>query len=164
MANLPYRPPSIPTPMQHAGQCQNHSAPGRDQSAWDCSPRGILTSKDPVLICENGTIIGLAAHRLHLFGEIPESIGSVSSLVYVNLGPNQFHGTIPDSLGRLERLEYLYLDHNRLQGQMPHSLFGSSTLYWSWTWYLSRSDVRSSSSRPANELSSPSTSPSFSGL
>lgn len=55
-------------------------------------------------------------------GEIPEEIGQLRSLHFLNFSRNAFTGSIPSSMGKLEQLESLDLSVNNLQGQIPTQL------------------------------------------
>lgn len=55
-------------------------------------------------------------------GEIPDAIGDLRSLTYLNLSHNALTGTIPKSLGNMEVLEVLDLSKNQLTGVMPEEL------------------------------------------
>jgi Leucine-rich repeat (LRR) protein len=63
----------------------------------------------------------------NLVGEIPTSIGSMSSLRWLNLSGNQFEGSIPTSLSNISTLEVLDLAKNNLSGKIPQEL---SNLHW----------------------------------
>ncbi|KAL8532365.1 hypothetical protein ACS0TY_008818 [Phlomoides rotata] len=52
-------------------------------------------------------------------GEIPNSLFSVSTLVRVNLGDNNFSGPISPSFNKLTRLATLYLQNNHFSGPIP---------------------------------------------
>ncbi|XP_047964818.1 receptor like protein 22-like [Salvia hispanica] len=54
--------------------------------------------------------------------EIPEEIGYLSSLVYLNLSHNTLTSTIPRSLGNMEALEALDLSVNQLTEMIPVEL------------------------------------------
>ncbi|GKV38487.1 hypothetical protein SLEP1_g46397 [Rubroshorea leprosula] len=66
-------------------------------------------------------------------GSIPESIGDLKSLQYLNLLCN-LQGSIPTSIGSLSQLTYLSLYYNNLRGQIPSSLTNLTQLT---TLYLS---------------------------
>ncbi|KAF8391159.1 hypothetical protein HHK36_023460 [Tetracentron sinense] len=55
-------------------------------------------------------------------GEIPESIGNLSSLRALNFSSNSFTGCIPSSLGNLTKIESLDLSQNKLSGKIPQQL------------------------------------------
>ncbi|CAM9435866.1 unnamed protein product, partial [Choristocarpus tenellus] len=71
-------------------------------------------------------------NQLFSSGTIPESLGNLSALSYLNLGYNKFSGSIPESLGNLSALTDLCLDDNELSGSVPETLgnlFGVQELY-----------------------------------
>ncbi|XP_018505600.2 receptor-like protein EIX2 [Pyrus x bretschneideri] len=55
-------------------------------------------------------------------GEIPESIGKLSSLKTLNLEFNNFWGKIPESIGKLSSLKTLNLSYNNMIGPIPDTL------------------------------------------
>ncbi|KAF8391158.1 hypothetical protein HHK36_023459 [Tetracentron sinense] len=55
-------------------------------------------------------------------GEIPESIGNLSSLRALNFSSNSLTGRIPSSLENLTNLESLDLSKNKLSGEIPQQL------------------------------------------
>eukprot|EP01018_Ginkgo_biloba_P012260 Gb_21736 [translate_table: standard] len=61
-------------------------------------------------------------------GEIPRSIGSLSSLRLLNLSRNHFGGGIPPSLGKIYTLEQLDLSSNELTRRIPQDLSALSQL------------------------------------
>ncbi|KAH0648566.1 hypothetical protein KY285_033814 [Solanum tuberosum] len=63
------------------------------------------------------TSVDLSRNRFE--GDIPNSIGSLSSLVLLNLSHNSFRGPIPAELAQLQQLEALDLSWNRLIGEIP---------------------------------------------
>ncbi|CAA7032063.1 unnamed protein product [Microthlaspi erraticum] len=64
-----------------------------------------------------------------LSGQIPSSLGSVSSLRYLDLTGNSFSGTLSDDFfTNCSSLRYLSLSHNHLEGQIPSTLFRCSVL------------------------------------
>ena len=63
-----------------------------------------------------------------LTGPIPSSLGRLSNLRGLQLYGNQFTRRIPDGLGNLANLEWLNLGHNGLTGPIPSSLGRLSNL------------------------------------
>jgi hypothetical protein len=51
-----------------------------------------------------------------LTGEIPPSLGYISSLNYLLLNDNHLQGTLPESMSNLQQLQVLRIDGNRLEG------------------------------------------------
>ncbi|XVF78995.1 hypothetical protein PTKIN_Ptkin14bG0183200 [Pterospermum kingtungense] len=56
------------------------------------------------------------------FGEIPEALGELQPLLFLNLSHNSLTGSIPSSLSDLTELESLDLSWNRLEGRIPAQL------------------------------------------
>ena len=61
-------------------------------------------------------------------GEIPASLGNLTSLQQLWLFENQLSGGIPASLGSLTSLTHLYLNKNQLSGEIPASLDSLTSL------------------------------------
>ncbi|KAM3322180.1 hypothetical protein P3S67_003331 [Capsicum chacoense] len=66
------------------------------------------------------TSIDLSSNRFE--GDIPNSIGSLSSLVLLNVPHNNFRGYIPEEIAKLHALEALDLSWNKLIGEIPGQL------------------------------------------
>ena len=64
----------------------------------------------------------LDLHNNELTGPIPSELGQLSGLVKLNLAGNQLSESIPSSLGQLQDLEQLKLDGNQLSESIPSSL------------------------------------------
>ncbi|CAL9015678.1 unnamed protein product, partial [Prunus brigantina] len=58
----------------------------------------------------------------NMSGNIPDDIGNLNSLIFLDLQNNQFNGSIPKTMGRLQNLPDLYLNDNKLQGHIPSEL------------------------------------------
>ena len=59
----------------------------------------------------------LGGNRIN--GQIPLSIGSLTSLTLLNMSYNQLSGSIPSEIGRLSQLTVLGLAGNKLSGLLP---------------------------------------------
>ncbi|XP_047978240.1 receptor-like protein 19 [Salvia hispanica] len=55
-------------------------------------------------------------------GDIPHTVGDLSSLHLLNLSHNSFSSEIPSSIGNLKQLESLDLSANQLSGRIPQDL------------------------------------------
>ncbi|CAM8901822.1 unnamed protein product [Rhodiola kirilowii] len=65
----------------------------------------------------------------NITGHIPERIGELSGLSWVNFGGNIFIGTIPTSIGKFTNLFRLYLGQNNLNGEIPSSIGNLTNLF-----------------------------------
>ena len=65
-----------------------------------------------------------------LTGEIPEELGQCKKLQYLNLGGNELTGEIPEELGQLKKLQWLFLADNGLTGKIPEILGQLKNLQW----------------------------------
>jgi len=67
------------------------------------------------------TLISLPGNNL--VGPLPDSLGSLQSLMVLDLSDNKLNGTIPSTLGCLDSLNYLILSYNSdLTGTLPMEL------------------------------------------
>ncbi|GJY76524.1 leucine-rich repeat-containing protein [Tanacetum coccineum] len=71
-------------------------------------------------------IVDLSSNRFD--GEIPNTIGNLTSLIVLNLSHNSFTGRIPHALGNLIEIESLDLSSNQLTGDIPENLAKITTL------------------------------------
>ncbi|KAJ1258486.1 hypothetical protein BS78_10G079400 [Paspalum vaginatum] len=81
-----------------------------------CSWRGVL--------CDNVTfaVAALNLSGLNLEGEISPAVGSLKSLVSIDLKSNGLSGQIPDEIGDCSSLRTLDLSFNSLDGDIPFSI------------------------------------------
>ncbi|GJN00637.1 hypothetical protein PR202_ga17833 [Eleusine coracana subsp. coracana] len=81
-----------------------------------CSWRGVL--------CDNVTfaVAALNFSGLNLQGEISPAVGSLKSLVSIDLKSNGLSGQIPDEIGDCSSLRILDLSFNNLDGDIPFSI------------------------------------------
>uniref|UniRef100_A0A0D9VIP8 non-specific serine/threonine protein kinase n=1 Tax=Leersia perrieri TaxID=77586 RepID=A0A0D9VIP8_9ORYZ len=75
---------------------------------------------DRITGCTKLVRISLSFNSLH--GEIPASLGNLSSLTVLSLANNKLNGEIPACLSNLSSLTFLNLESNMLYGQIPASL------------------------------------------
>ena len=66
-----------------------------------------------------GRVVSLSLPSNGLFGQIPASIGILTSLEHLDLGDNDLYGQIPADVGDLVNLTHLDLQNNRLGRQIP---------------------------------------------
>ena len=69
-----------------------------------------------------------------LDGEIPDALGRLSGLAYLNAHSNDLQGMVPDALGSLSNLEELYLNNNDLTGSIPTQLGDLTNLQLLYLW------------------------------
>ncbi|PRQ37438.1 putative protein kinase RLK-Pelle-LRR-XII-1 family [Rosa chinensis] len=58
----------------------------------------------------------------NMSGKIPNDIGNLSSLIFLDFGLNELSGSIPTTIGRLQKLQVFNLSNNILQGYVPDEL------------------------------------------
>ena len=70
-------------------------------------------------------VLEITGHRYtngNLRGSIPDGLGDLINLEYLDLHGNNLSGKIPSALGKLNKLEYLDLRMNNLRGSIPASM------------------------------------------
>ncbi|MFV0394881.1 MAG: hypothetical protein ACK5LC_10880, partial [Coprobacillaceae bacterium] len=81
-----------------------------------------LTGELPLTIGNMSSLSLLYLANNQLTGSLPTSMGEMNSLLYVQLHNNQLTGSIPSELGNLSSLKTLYLNGNQLSGTIPTTL------------------------------------------
>ncbi|XP_048235230.1 probable leucine-rich repeat receptor-like protein kinase At1g35710 [Ricinus communis] len=81
--------------------------------------RGLLSSLDYIYMREN-----------EINGSIPQEIGNLSELLYLDLSNNYVSGNIRSGMGLLSSLEILYLDKNEIEGSLPQEIGNFRSLKW----------------------------------
>ncbi|KAH6812579.1 hypothetical protein C2S51_000234 [Perilla frutescens var. frutescens] len=71
----------------------------------------------------------LKAFSCRILDPIPDEIGNLSNLLWLNLGYNHFTGAIPTTLGRIRSLKNLEIHGNRFQGSISPVLCNLNHLY-----------------------------------
>ncbi|KAG2720799.1 hypothetical protein I3760_02G051100 [Carya illinoinensis] len=69
------------------------------------------------------SLVEFDAFYSNFSGEIPSSLGNLTNLIILRLQSNRLHGSIPQSISRLVNLEVLYLHDNDLSGTVEFELF-----------------------------------------
>ncbi|KAK3439102.1 hypothetical protein EUGRSUZ_C03740, partial [Eucalyptus grandis] len=64
----------------------------------------------------------LIARNCQIRGRIPEEMGFLNRLTFLELSNNALDCNIPSSIGGLKRLQRLYLDNNHLEGAIPDEI------------------------------------------
>ncbi|GLJ34399.1 hypothetical protein SUGI_0691570 [Cryptomeria japonica] len=73
----------------------------------------------PALFSENMNLLHVLFDSNKFEGEIPSTLGLVTSLTVVRLDRNQITGSIPSNISNLVSLEELNLSNNKLNGAIP---------------------------------------------
>ncbi|KMT15731.1 hypothetical protein BVRB_3g057110 [Beta vulgaris subsp. vulgaris] len=89
-----------------------------------------LTDELPNIIqtlsgCASKSLLSLGLRRNNIWGSVPDTINTFSSLRYLDLSWNQLNGTVSPNLGQLSVLESLYLTYNSLKGTLSDIHFSN---------------------------------------
>ena len=90
--------------------------------------RNDLDGNIPSSVGQLSSLERLDLQQNYLSGGIPSAIGDLSQLQLLSLGDNDLTGSIPTSLGNLSALKTLNLANNELVGGLPSSLGNLSNL------------------------------------
>ncbi|KAE8802436.1 putative LRR receptor-like serine/threonine-protein kinase [Hordeum vulgare] len=80
-----------------------------------------LSDQIPLELCQ---LVNLNDLRLsfNMLGKVPQEIGSLNNLEYLDLSSNNLTGQLPRSIGHCRKLHFLKLSHNHLNGTIPIEL------------------------------------------
>ncbi|RCV30861.1 hypothetical protein SETIT_6G129800v2 [Setaria italica] len=82
-----------------------------------------LVGEIPASVGSLRSLVNLDLSTNNLTGEIPATVGRLESAVQIELYSNQLDGRVPDGLGELKRLRFFDASMNRLTGEIPADLF-----------------------------------------
>ena len=99
---------------------------GRAGAMWSFSSSA-ATQSDPCLSrwvgvrCDskNNSVIALDVNYMGLDGKLPEQIGALTALTYLDASVNSLSGTLPAGLFLLTMLRFCQIDSNQLEGTLP---------------------------------------------
>lgn len=78
------------------------------------------------VVCGTGrsgpVVVALNLYQNNLNGTVPDAIGVLTQLLYLELSSNKLRGRLPESLGKLTQLDSLDLRGNSFQGLLPEPL------------------------------------------
>lgn len=89
----------------------NWLQPGKNVSTW--FGIGLLDNR----------VTDITLGENNLTGHIPQEIGTLFQLNFLDLASNHLSGTIPSSINNIDKLIYLFLSDNDYTGQIPAFLF-----------------------------------------
>eukprot|EP01018_Ginkgo_biloba_P027582 Gb_38051 [translate_table: standard] len=82
-----------------------------------------LTGVLPVSIAHLSTKLSVFSFGNNCIGgNLPQQIGNLTNLTFLELDNNLFSGNIPPEFKRLQKLERLYMRNNKLQGSIPREI------------------------------------------
>ena len=103
---------------------------GRAGAMWSFASNSMKTRADPCLAgwagvrCDskNSSVIALDVSSMGLVGTLPEKIGALTALTYLDATNNSLSGILPAGLFLLTMLHHLQIESNLLEGSLPESL------------------------------------------
>jgi len=96
----------------------------QDTIPEDCSLRGL----HGITFDASGRVTAVNLYSNNLTGILPDEIGNLTNLTYLDLGFNNISGTLNEQIGNLSALEILFLDHNEFTGSIPFSFLNLDKL------------------------------------
>ncbi|XP_049386192.1 receptor-like protein 7 [Solanum stenotomum] len=84
---------------------------------WNYLLEGVLPKIHP-----SNTLLELDISYTGISGELPDSVGTLSSLNLLNMYGCQLSGRIPDSVGNLTQIRYLNFGNNHFTGHIPSTI------------------------------------------
>ncbi|WP_286911149.1 carbohydrate binding domain-containing protein, partial [Maribacter sp. UBA6511] len=94
--------------------------------SWDLNAD--ISTWAGITLNTEGRVRTLILDSRNLTGEIPNEIGNLTELEWIDLGRNNLTGEIPEQFGNLLKLERLNLRTNQLTGNVPSELGNLSNL------------------------------------
>jgi len=91
-----------------------------------------LTGNIPGEIGSLNSLLSLNIDHNEITGEIPSEIGNLSNLTELNLWVNKLSGNIPAELGNLTNLTVMDIGYNQLAGSLPSTLGDLTNLEHIW--------------------------------
>nr|XP_010313792.1 receptor-like protein Cf-9 homolog isoform X1 [Solanum lycopersicum]XP_010313797.1 receptor-like protein Cf-9 homolog isoform X1 [Solanum lycopersicum] len=86
------------------------------------SSNDLLKGVFPKIHRRNTLLMELDISDTGISGELPDSVGTFSSLNILNLQRCHFSGSIPDSIGNLTQITELDFSHNNFTGHIPSTI------------------------------------------
>jgi hypothetical protein len=77
---------------------------------------------------DNGRVYSISLYGNNLTGTLPESIGDLDYMRWIEIANNNIGGELPASIGQLSNLESLSLHDNEFSGSLPASMSGMHSL------------------------------------
>lgn len=111
----------------------NAGKPWKDSAGWEEMTPQTMGDAVGVEVNENGRVVVLDMQKIIMQGDntlgngltgvLPQEIGNLQRLEYLNLKQNFFHGTIPQEIGQLQNLHQLSLAGQRCEAHAIRGWF-----------------------------------------
>ncbi|TVU41162.1 hypothetical protein EJB05_14661 [Eragrostis curvula] len=89
---------------------------------------GISGTADLSVFANLTMLVKLSMAKNNLSGSLPNNVGSMKSLKFMDISNNRFSGPIPEDIGHLRSLQNLSLAGNNFSGPLPNSIDGLMSL------------------------------------